>query len=138
MTLLTPVAPEDEAATVGFDSQRLTRLDRYLDEYVASGRQKGSLVVITRHGKIAHLSGRGYRDEAAGLPVEPDTIWRIFSMTKPITSVAALMLYEEGALSLFDPVAKYIPSFERVRVFRKGSAAVPVSVPAAEPMLVGA
>src|SRR4051812_39825396 len=110
MTLITTLAPEIGADDVGFDPHRLARLDRYLDEFVASGRQKGSLIAITRHGKIAHVSTRGFRDEAAGLPVEPDTIWRIFSMTKPITSVAALMLYEEGALSLFDPVAKYIPS----------------------------
>ncbi|MBV9597877.1 MAG: beta-lactamase family protein [Chloroflexi bacterium] len=136
MTLLTSLAPEVDAVAVGFDPQRLARLDDYLDAFVASGQQKGSLVVLTRHGKIAHVSSCGYRDEAAGLPVEPDTIWRIFSMTKPITSVAALMLYEEGALSLFDPVAKYIPAFERVRVYRKGSAAACITAPAAEPMLV--
>ena len=67
----------------------------------------------------------------AGLPVEPDTIWRIYSMTKPITSVAAMMLYEEGALSLFDPVAKFIPSFGDLRVYRHGMAAAPVTARAA-------
>ena len=82
------------------------------------------------------MSHRGQRDAEAGLPVEPDTIWRIYSMTKPITSVAAMMLYEEGALSLFDPVAKFIPSFEDLRVYRHGMAAAPVTARAAEPMLV--
>jgi CubicO group peptidase (beta-lactamase class C family) len=127
---------EVEPEEVGLDPGRLARLDRYLDGYVANGRQKGSLVVITRGGRIAHVSQRGQRDADAGLPVEPDTIWRIYSMTKPITSVAAMMLYEEGALSLFDPVAKFIPSFGDLRVYRKGMAAAPVTVGAAEPMLV--
>jgi CubicO group peptidase (beta-lactamase class C family) len=127
---------EVEPGEAGLDPQRLARLDSYLDGYVANGRHKGSLLVITRGGRIAHVSQRGHRDAAAGLPVELDTIWRIYSMTKPITSVAAMMLYEEGALSLFDPVAKFIPSFADVRVYRKGMAAAPVTVPAAEPMLV--
>jgi CubicO group peptidase (beta-lactamase class C family) len=82
------------------------------------------------------VSLRGQRDEAAGLPIEPDTIWRIYSMTKPITSVAAMMLYEEGALSLFDPVAKYIPVFEHALVYRSGSVATMVSAPASQSMLV--
>jgi CubicO group peptidase (beta-lactamase class C family) len=130
--LATEVAPQE----AGFDPQRLARLDSYLDGFVANGRHKGSLLVITRGGRIAHVSQRGHRDTDAGLAVEPDTIWRIYSMTKPITSVAAMMLYEEGALSLFDPVAKFIPSFADVRVYRQGMAAAPVTVPAAEPMLV--
>jgi len=130
--LATEVAPEE----VGLDPGRLARLDAYLDGFVANGRHKGSLLAITRGGRIAHVSHRGQRDAEAGLPVEPDTIWRIYSMTKPITSVAAMMLYEEGALSLFDPVAKFIPSFEDLRVYRHGIAAAPVTVRAAEPMLV--
>ena len=130
--LATEVAPEE----VGLDPRRLARLDAYLDGFVANGRHKGSLLVVTRGGRIAHVSHRGQRDAEAGLPVEPDTIWRIYSMTKPITSVAAMMLYEEGALSLFDPVAKFIPSFEDLRVYRHGMAAAPVTLRAAEPMLV--
>ena len=114
--LTADVQPEE----VGLDSERLARLDAYLDGYVAHGRQKGSLLVITRGGRIAHVSHRGHRDADAGLAVEPDTIWRIYSMTKPITSVAAMMLYEEGAIDLFDPVAKFIPSFGDLRVYRKG------------------
>ena len=103
---------------------------------MANGRHKGSLLAITRGGRIAHVSHRGQRDAEAGLPVEPDTIWRIYSMTKPITSVAAMLLYEEGALSLFDPVAKFIPSFGDLRVYRHGMAAAPVTARAAQPMLV--
>jgi CubicO group peptidase (beta-lactamase class C family) len=136
MATTAALTAEVEPEEVGLDSERLARLDSYLDRYVANGRQKGSLVVITRGGRIAHVSHRGHRDHDARLEVESDTIWRIYSMTKPITAVAAMMLYEEGALSLFDPVAKFIPSFADVRVYRKGLAAAPITVPAAEPMLV--
>ena len=130
--LTAEVQPEE----VGLDSERLARLDSYLDGYVANGRQRGSLLVITRGGRIAHVSHRGHRDADAGLAVEPDTIWRIYSRTKPITSVAAMMLYEEGAIDLLDPVEKFIPSFGDLRVYRKGMAAAPVTARAAEPMLV--
>jgi CubicO group peptidase (beta-lactamase class C family) len=136
MATTAALTAEVEPEEVGLDSERLARLDSYLDGFVANGRQKGSLLVITRGGRIAHVSHRGHRDPDAGLAVEPDTIWRIYSMTKPITSVAAMMLYEEGALSLFDPVAKFIPSFGDLRVYRKGTAAAPVTARAAEPMLV--
>jgi CubicO group peptidase (beta-lactamase class C family) len=127
---------EVDPREAGLDPERLARLDAYLDGFVESGRQKGSQLVITRGGRIAHHSLRGARDAEAGLPVEPDTVWRIYSMTKPITSVAAMMLYEEGALSLLDPVAKFIPSFADLSVYRHGMAAAPVTSRASNPMLV--
>jgi len=133
---LAALAPDVSPEDVGLDPGRLARLDRHLDDQVADGRQQGSLIVVTRGGKTAHVSARGHRHEEAGLPVEPDTIWRIYSMTKPITSVAAMLLYEEGKLSLFDPVAKFIPSFADARVYRTGPAAAWVTAPATEPMLV--
>jgi CubicO group peptidase (beta-lactamase class C family) len=136
MATLTALTPEVDAAEAGFDPERLARIDRRLDAYVDAGLHKGSHVVVTRGGKIVHSSTRGLRDEAAGLPVETDTIWRIYSMTKPVTSVAAMILYEQGALSLFDPVSKFIPSFGSLRVHRKGPAAAPLTAPASEPMLV--
>jgi CubicO group peptidase (beta-lactamase class C family) len=136
MATTAAMTPEVEAREVGLDPGRLERLDRYLDGLVANGRHRGSMVVVTRGGKVAHVSARGDRDADAGVPVEADTIWRIYSMTKPITSVAAMMLYEEGALALTDPVAKFIPSFADVRVYRKGAAAAPVTAPAAEEMTV--
>ena len=67
------------------------------------------------------MSCYGSRDIEAGLPVEPDTLWRIYSMTKPVTSVAAMMLYEEGAFELTDPVSAFIPPFADVRVYTGGS-----------------
>ena len=136
MATTVALTPDVEPQEAGFDPERLGRLDRYLDGLVDSGRQRGSSIVVTRGGKIVHASHRGVRDHETNLPVEPDTIWRIYSMTKPITSVAAMMLYEEGALSLTDPVAKYIPCFGDLRVYRKGLAAAPVTAPAAEQMTV--
>ena len=91
---------------------------------------------MSRYGRLAHVSRCGSRDIEAGLEVEPDTLWRIYSMTKPITSVAAMMLYEEGALELSDPVSAFIPSFAHARVYAGGPDLRPVTVPAAGPMRV--
>jgi CubicO group peptidase (beta-lactamase class C family) len=134
-TTVVPTA-EVEPQEVGLDPERLARLDAYLDGFVERGHHKGSQLVITRGGRIAHHSLRGQRDAEAGLPVERDTVWRIYSMTKPITSVAAMMLFEEGALSLQDPVSKFIPCFGDCGVYRRGMAAAPVTARASEPMLV--
>ena len=82
------------------------------------------------------MSAYGSRDVEAGSPVETDTLWRIYSMTKPITSVAAMMLYEEGAFELTDPVSAFIPSFAGVRVYTGGSDLRPVTVPATEPVRI--
>jgi CubicO group peptidase (beta-lactamase class C family) len=91
---------------VGFDRARLARIDQHLARYVDDGRLAGWLLGVARHGHLAHLSSHGRRDLESGAAVEADTIWRLFSMTKPITSVAAMMLYEEGAFELKDPVAR--------------------------------
>jgi CubicO group peptidase (beta-lactamase class C family) len=130
------VTPEVDPTEAGFDPERLARIDRHLERYVEAGLRKGTLVAITRGGKVVHVASAGERDAEAGLPVETDTIWRIYSMTKPITSVAAMTLYDEGAFSLFDPVAKFIPSFEHLRVYKQGPPAAPVTRPASEPMLM--
>jgi len=127
---------EVEPAEVGFDAARLDRLDRHFARYVDQGKLAGWLLTVARHGKLAHVSSHGQRDVEAGLPVEPDTLWRIYSMTKPITSVAVMMLYEEGAFQLTDPVAQYIPSFADVRVFAGGSDINYKTVPAIEPIRI--
>jgi CubicO group peptidase (beta-lactamase class C family) len=127
---------EVEADEVGFDAARLSRIDRHFRRYVDDGRLPGWLLVVTRGGKVAHLAGYGQRDLETGAPVEADTLWRIYSMTKPITSVAAMMLYEEGAFELMDPVNRWIPSFADVRVWNGGSALRPVTVAATEPVRV--
>ena len=89
---------------------------------------------MARHGKVVHHSVAGMRDIADALPVEADTIWRIFSMTKPITAVLALQLWEEGAFELNDPVHRYIPAFQHTKVWRSGSVTSPVLDPITEPM----
>ena len=122
--------PED----AGFDAERLARIDRHFAKYVDDGRLTGWHVVVSRGAKVVHSSTYGTRDAEAGKPFEDDTLVRMFSMTKPITSVAAMMLYEEGAFELKDPVSKFIPSFDDVRVYREGSAFKPVTEPATEPV----
>ena len=121
-----------EPGEVGFDARRLARIDAHFRRYVDDGRLAGWTVVVARHGRVAHLSHHGRRDLAGELPVTDETLWRIYSMTKPVTSVAALMLYERGALELTDPVSRYIPSFGDMRVYTAGSAANPGTVPATE------
>ncbi len=127
---------EVDAAEAGFDPARLSRIDRHFAAYVDDGRLSGWLAMVSRGGKIVHLTAHGDRDREAGLPVETDTLWRIYSMTKPVTSVAAMMLYEQGALELKDPVSRFIPSFEDVRVYRSGSALNPATVAATEPVRI--
>src|SRR5438309_11585438 len=100
---MTMLKPEVDAAEVGLDRARLERLDRHFARYVDDGRLPGWLITVSRHGKVAHVSACGARDVEAGLPVESDTMWRSFSMTKPITSVAAMVLYAEGRFELADP-----------------------------------
>nr|WP_211177869.1 serine hydrolase domain-containing protein [Pseudonocardia acidicola] len=127
---------EVDAAEVGFDADRLRRIDTHFRRYVDDSRLAGWAIAVARRGRVAHLSHYGRRDVEAGLPVEGDTIWRIYSMTKPITSVAALMLYEQGALELTDPVSRYIPSFADLRVYKAGSALNPATTPVTEPIRV--
>jgi CubicO group peptidase (beta-lactamase class C family) len=125
-----------EPKEVGFDADRLARIDRLLDRYVEAGRLPGWSVVVARHGRVAHLATGGWADVEDGRPVGADTIFRIYSMTKPITSVAAMLLYEEGAFELKDPVSRFIPSFRDMRVYRSGSALNPGTEPASEPVRI--
>ena len=128
------LAVEVEAGEVGFDAGRLARIDRHFGRYVEDGRLPGWLVLVSRRGRVVHLSTCGRRDLESGLPVETDTLFRVYSMTKPVTSVAAMLLYEEGAFALKDPVARFIPSFAELGVYRDGPAADPVTVPATQPL----
>ncbi len=121
---------------LGFDPARLARIDAHFARYVDDGRLAGWQLAVTRRGEVAHASSYGLRDREAGAPVAPDTLWRIYSMSKPITSVAAMMLWEEGRFELTDELSRWIPAFADVRVFDKGSALKPFTVPAAEPIRI--
>jgi len=127
---------ETDPEKVGFDADRLARIERHFARYVDDGRLPGWQVVVTRAGQVAYVSEYGSRDVEAGLAVERDTLFRIYSMSKPITSVAAMMLYEEGAFELKDPISQFIPSFADQRVYVSGPPANPVTRPAIEPVRV--
>jgi CubicO group peptidase (beta-lactamase class C family) len=121
---------------VGLDGGRLRRLDDVFRSYVDDGRLPGWTLAVTRRGKVVHLTHHGLADIDSGRPVGDDTLWRIYSMTKPITSVAAMMLYEQGLFELTDPVSKFIPEFAEPRVYVGGSAGAPGTRPAVEPIRV--
>ena len=126
---------EIDPAEAGFDPQRLARIDRHYQRYVDEGKLPGFLA-----RDRARRRGRARRARAGCATSRPacrstdDTLWRIYSMTKPITSVAAMMLWEEGAFELKDPVARFIPAFADARVWAGGSQNKPVTVPATEPV----
>ncbi|EFE65881.1 beta-lactamase [Streptomyces viridosporus ATCC 14672] len=132
MALEQQVEP-DEA---GLDPGALERLDRHCARWVDEGRLPGFLLAVARGGRVAHLTTYGARDVAAGLPVRSDTLWRIYSMTKPVASVGALTLVEEGRLSLDDPVGRHLPAFAEPRVYEGGSGDGVRTRPAAGPLLV--
>lgn len=125
-----------DPSSLGFDPSRFGRIDDHFRPYVDDGRLPGWQVAIMRHGQLAYESTYGMRNIADGAEWSTDTIVRMFSMTKPITSVAAMILYEEGRFQLKDPVSKYIPSFGESRVYRSGSFVAPVTEPVTEPMRI--
>ncbi|MGV9905945.1 serine hydrolase domain-containing protein [Streptomyces sp. NPDC003388] len=133
MAELRQEADPDEA---GLDPKALDRLDRHFARLVDEGRLPGYLVSVARGGRVAHLTAYGHRDRAAGLPVAADTLWRIYSMTKPVTAVAVLLLVEEGRLSLDDPLDKHLPAFAGPRVYEGGSGADVRTRPARGPILI--
>lgn len=127
---------EVDAEQVGMDPRRLARIDAHLARYIDAGKVAGTLTVVSRRGKIVYAEAQGSRDVEAGLRVEKDTLWRIYSMTKPVTSVAAMMLVEQGLLELSDPISRFLPAFAEPRVYSGGSALKPTTVPATEPIRV--
>ncbi len=102
---------------VGLSSERLERIDKVMQQYVDEGRIAGAVTLVARRGKVAHLGTYGMADIEAGKPMQANTIFRIASMSKPIVSVAAMTLYEEGRFQLDDPVSKFIPEFKGLKVF---------------------
>jgi CubicO group peptidase (beta-lactamase class C family) len=127
------VSPE----SVGLSSEGLRRVDQHLhSRYIEPGKIAGALTLVARRGEIAWLSPLGRMDRERKKPMRDDTIVRIYSMTKPITSVALLMLHERGALALSDPVHRYIPAWEDLRVYRYGRYPNFVTEPAARPMTI--
>jgi CubicO group peptidase (beta-lactamase class C family) len=114
-----PVVPP---AKEGFSAERLKRLDAKMHSYVDSNDTAGVITLIARHGRMVHFDVYGKADIETGKPLRADSLFRMYSMTKPITSVALLMLYEEGRFQLDDPLSKYFPEFKEVRVYVSGTA----------------
>jgi CubicO group peptidase (beta-lactamase class C family) len=116
--------------TVGLSSERLERIGTAVQRSIDDKRIAGAVTLVVRRGQIAWLKGQGMEDREAGKAMRPDAIFRICSMTKPITSVAVMMLYEEGRFLLEDPVSKYLPEFKNPKVFVQPTTGEPYSIPA--------
>lgn len=121
---------------VGLDAARLERIDAHFTRYIDDGRLPGWQVLVARHGDVVYNRCRGWRNREAGTEFTPDTIVRLYSMTKPLTSVLAMMLHEEGRIGLKDPVSKYISEFADTMVYRSGSHLRPVTEPQVEPIRI--
>jgi len=108
--------PVGEPSALGFSAQRLSRIDAHMQRAVEDGIMVGGEALIARRGRIAWRQTWGMSDREAGEPMSQDTLYRIYSMTKPITAVAMMMLYEEGRFQLNDPLARYLPAFAGLQV----------------------
>ena len=108
--------PKASPVEAGFSPARLENIKRTLAENAAKNMTPGSVLLVMRHGKVAYFDAAGVLDPATKAPMTKDAIFRVYSMSKAVTSVAAMMLVEEGKLALSDPVTKYIPAFSKVRV----------------------
>ena len=121
----------------GFSRERLKRIDRFLqDRYVGSGRMPCAQLLVARGGEVAHQSVLGQQDPERGVALAEDTVFRIYSMTKPVTSVALMSLVEEGLIALDDPVARHIPEWAGLGLFQAGVPGGFLTVPPERPMQV--
>ena len=129
----TPASPE----SAGMSKAALDRVEQHLKlRYIDSGRFPGTQMLVYRRGKIVHSTVQGFADLERKVPVKDDTIFRIYSMTKPITSVAFMMLVEEGRVAIDEPVHKYIPEWKNLGVFQAGTAPAFLTKPPSRPMLI--
>ncbi len=110
---LARVSPEE----AGMDSERLDRVTQAMQAFVDEGKLSGAVTIASRDNKLVHFESVGYRDIEAQAPMTPDTLFRIYSMTKPVTGVALMILYEEGKFKLSDPVEKYLPEMKDLQVY---------------------
>ncbi len=123
---------------VGLSSSRLETIDRFVQKkYLDTGRMPGALTLVCRRGEIAHFSAIGMADVERKKPLKEDTVFRIYSMTKPITSIAFMQLVEQGLVALDEPVHKYIPAWKDLGVFQGGGGTTPFRTKHVErPMLI--
>jgi CubicO group peptidase (beta-lactamase class C family) len=129
---LSPAKPE----SVGLSSERLERIGAAVQRSIDDKRIAGAVTLVVRHGHVAWMKSQGMMDREAAKPMRPDAMFRICSMTKPITSVAAMMLYEEGKFLLDEPVSKYLPEFKNPRVLVKPASGEPYTIPATKEITI--
>ena len=125
-----------DPASLGFDEARLERINTHFNKYVADQRLSGWLATVSRGGELVWAGSGGHQNREEGIEVKSDTIWRIYSMTKPLTSVAVMMMYEEGLFDLNDPAGKWIDSLKESRVLIGGTAENPQTEPAKSPITI--
>ena len=118
--------PLAAAETVGMSSKRLERIRPVVERYVDEGELSGVITLVSRQGKVVYFDSYGERDEEAGKPMERNSLVRIYSMTKPIAAVGLMMLHEEGAFQLNDPVEKFLPEFSDLKVLEEGEEVKPL------------
>ncbi|MBX2847073.1 MAG: beta-lactamase family protein [Acidiferrobacterales bacterium] len=116
-----------KAESVGMSSERLQRINDFADEYIREGHYAGMVTMVARQGKVVHLHATGKMGLADPRPMQTDTLFRIYSMTKPVTAIAAMMLYEEGKFRMDDPVHLYLPEFKDQTVLLDGEKTAPNS-----------
>lgn len=112
---------DEKPEALGMDGERLARIPRFFQRYVDEAKLPGALTLVSRRGQVVHCETIGSADVEAGTPVATDTLFRIYSMTKPVTSVALMTLYEEGRFQLDDPVSRFIPAFADLAVWADGT-----------------
>lgn len=130
------LAPTTAPDSVGLSADRLARISETMRPYVTDERVAGLMTMVYRRGEVAHVQTHGQRDLQTDAPMTANTLFRIYSMTKPITTVAALMLYEEGEFQLDDPVAEHLPAFRDVRVYDTTDAGRPTRVEPRRPVTI--
>lgn len=128
--------PAAAPASEGLSAERLARMHARLDRFVEEGQIAGAVSLVVRHGKVVDVHTTGLRDREQRVPMTRDTIVRVYSMSKIVSSVAALILIEEGRLRLEDPISQYLPAFKSPQVLTGGTTAAPQLVPAARPITI--
>jgi CubicO group peptidase (beta-lactamase class C family) len=113
--------PTADPQSLGFSSERLARIGPAIQREIETGQYPGAVMLVARNGRIVYFESVGQLDPASGKPMTKDAIFRLYSMTKPYTSVAIMMLMEEGKLRVTDPVSKYIPAFANLQVSVEGT-----------------
>lgn len=134
-SLLIGELPSAKPEQVGMSSAKLAKVDAKVEELIATRRLAGASVMITRKGRVVYNKTFGLRDIENEKPMEADTIFRIYSMSKAISSAAAMILSDEGKIDIDDPIANYLPEFKKVKVWKEGEAVAPANAPTVRDLL---